>query len=168
MGQLVQEGRTIRREIVRQAKVVATTLAMLRDTPELNERDYDHVLIDEAAAARLPEIVYAVSRATEGATVLGDFRHNGPAVAPEFEKSPDPAIQRWLHQDCFALFGIHDPGSAQASQGCVTLTQQYRYGNTADEPIRSRTIAAATGLPPVPDPPGEPGQSSPQHESSGC
>ena len=128
VGQLVQESRTIRREILRQAKVVATTLAMLRDTPELNGRDYDHVLIDEAAAARLPEIVYAVSRATEGATVLGDFLQNGPAVPPEFEKSPDPAIRRWLHQDCFALFGIHDPGSAQASQGCVTLTQQYRFG----------------------------------------
>jgi hypothetical protein len=160
VGQLVQEGRTIRREIVRQAKVVATTLAVLRDTPELNERDYDHVLIDEAAAARWPEIVYAVSRATEGATVLGDILPNGPAVAPEFERSPDPAIQRWLHQDCFALFGIHDPGSAQASQGCVTLTQQY--------PRPKQDDRGCDWIGPFPDPPGEPGQSSQQHESSGC
>jgi hypothetical protein len=133
VNQLVQEGRTIRREIVRQAKVVATTLAILRDTPELNERDYDHVLIDEAAASRLPEIVYAVSRGTEGATLFGDFRQNGPVVAPEFERSRDPAIQRWLHQDCFALFGIHDPGSAQASPGCVTFIRQYRFGPAVND-----------------------------------
>jgi len=229
VGQLVQEGRTIRREIVRQAKVVATTLAILRDTPELNGRDYDHVLIDEAAAARLPEIVYAVSRATEGATLLGDFLQNGPAVASQFEKSPDPAIQRWLHQDCFALFGIHDPGSAQASQGCVTLTRQYRFGpaindlanavayggllriadenppdgnpadanppggntadanppdgnppdgntadgnppdgNSADGADQEQDDRGCGWIGPFPDPPGKPGQSSQQHESSGC
>ena len=128
VSQLVQERRAASREIFREAKVVATTLAKLCVTAELNERDYDHVLIDEAAAARLPEVVYAVSRGTEGATVLGDFLQNGPVVAPEFGKSPDEAIQRWLHQDCFALFGIHDPAAAQASPWCVTLTQQYRLG----------------------------------------
>jgi hypothetical protein len=97
---------------------------MLRVTPELNERDYDHVLIDEAAAARLPEIVYAVSRAAEGAALLGDFLQDGPVLAPGLEKSTDPAIQRWLYQDCLAIFGIHDPESAKADPGCVTLTQQ--------------------------------------------
>jgi hypothetical protein len=60
---------------------------MLRVTPELNERDYDHVLIDEAAAARLPEIVYAVSRATEGAALLGDFLQDGPS-SPPASRSP--------------------------------------------------------------------------------
>jgi hypothetical protein len=176
VGQLVQEGRTIRREIVRQAQVVATTLAMLRVTPELNERDFDHVLIDEAAAARLPEIVYAVSRATEGATVLGDFLQDGPAVAPEFEKSPDPAVRRWLHQDCFALFGIHDPGSAQASEACVTLTQQYRFGPAINDlanavayggVLRTADGNTAGGADQEIVPRGEPGQSSGQHDSSG-
>jgi AAA domain len=124
VSRLVQDGRTIRREIVRQAQVVAATLDMLRVAPELNERDYDHVLIDEAAAARLPEIVHAVSRATEGATLLGDFLQKGPVLPPDLEKSAEPAIQRWLHQDCFAIFGIHDPESAQTSPGCATLTQQ--------------------------------------------
>lgn len=97
---------------------------MLCDTPELNERDYDHVLINETTAVRLPEIVYAVSRATKGATLLGDFRQKGPVLPPDLEKSADPAIRRWLHQDCFAIFGIHDPESAQTSPGCATLTQQ--------------------------------------------
>jgi hypothetical protein len=132
-SQLARERKTIGREIVGQARVVATTLATLHSTPELNERDYDHVLVDEAAAASLPEIVYAVSRGTEGATLLGDFLQNGPIVGHEFEKSPDPAIQRWLHQDCFAFFGLHDPGSAQASPACVALSQQYLFGPTIND-----------------------------------
>jgi AAA domain len=128
VSQLVQERRTADHEVVRQAKVVATTLDMLRVRPELAERDYDHVVIDEAAASGLPEIVYAVSRATEGATLLGDFLQNGPITGAASENSDDGAIRRWLDQDCFALFGIHDPGAAQASPCCVTLTQQYRFG----------------------------------------
>jgi hypothetical protein len=128
VSQLAEEGRAVRREIIQQATVVATTLTMLPVTPEVNERDYDYVLVDEAASARLPEVVYAVSRATEGATLLGDFLQNGPRVPAGLDDSRDPAIQRWLHQDCFALFGIHDRASAQASPGCVSLAEQYRFG----------------------------------------
>jgi hypothetical protein len=124
VSRLIQESQTIRGEIVRQAQVVATTLDTLSVKPELTERNYDHVLIVEAAAARLPEIVHAVSPATKGATLLGDFLQNGPVLPPDLEKSADPAIRRWLHQDCFAIFGIHDPESAQTSPGCATLTQQ--------------------------------------------
>ena len=128
VSQLAEEGRAVRREIIQQATVVATTLTMLHVTPEVNERDYDYVLVDEAASARLPEVVYAISRATDGATLLGDFLQNGPRVPAGFDDSRDPAIQRWLHQDCFALFGIHDRASAQASPGCVCLAEQYRFG----------------------------------------
>lgn len=39
------------REIVGNASVVATTLAKLRITPEIYEREYDRVIVDEVAAA---------------------------------------------------------------------------------------------------------------------
>jgi AAA domain-containing protein/phospholipase D-like protein len=143
VSQLLEAARSLRPGIIRQAKVVATTLATLCITPEASERDYDHVLIDEAACARLPEIVYAVSRATEGATLLGDFLQNGPPVAAQFAESADPAVQRWLHQDCFAVFGIHDPASAVASPGCVPLTQQYRFGPALNDLVNA---AAYDGL----------------------
>lgn len=134
VSQLAEEGRTVRREIIRQATVVATTLTMLHVTPEVNERDYDYVLIDEAASAGLPELVYAVSLATEGAALLGDFPQNGPRVPAGLDDSRDPAVQRWLHQDCFALFGIHDRASALASPGCVALATQYRSPAAGTEP----------------------------------
>jgi AAA domain/PLD-like domain len=143
VSQLLEAVRSLRPEIIRQASVVATTLATLCITPEASERDYDHVLIDEAACARLPEVVYAVSRATQGATLLGDFRQNGPPVAARFAESANPAVQRWLHQDCFAAFGIHDPASAVASPGCAPLTQQYRFGPALNDLINA---AAYDGL----------------------
>jgi AAA domain/PLD-like domain len=143
VSQLVEAARALRPEIIRQASVVATTLATLCITPAASERDYDHVLIDEAACARLPEIVYAVSRATEGATLLGDFLQNGPPAAAQSGEPAGPAAQRWLHQDCFAIFGIRDPASAVASPGCVPLTQQYRFGPAVNDLVNA---AAYDGL----------------------
>jgi hypothetical protein len=137
VSQLLETARSLRPEIIGQARVVATTLATLCITPAASERDYDHVLIDEAACARLPEVVYAVSRATEGATLLGDFLQNGPPVPARPGEPPGPAVQRWLHQDCFAIFGIHDPASAVASPGCVPLTQQYRFGPAINDLVNA-------------------------------
>ena len=133
-SQMRTEGLQVRHEIVRNAKVVACTLAMLRIRPELREREYDYVIVDEAAFACPPEVLYAVSRAREGATLLGDFLQNGP-IAPEAFKynRANQIIRRWYQRDCFAFFGIHDAVSAQENKGCVTLSQQYRFGSAITE-----------------------------------
>jgi hypothetical protein len=128
LDEISKHSRGVRREIVKNASVVATTLALLRMTPELHERQYDHVIIDEVAAACPPEVVYAASRAREGVTMLGDFLQNGPIAPSKFRTSNEQEIQRWYHRDCFAIFGISDSATAHASPGCVTLTEQYRFG----------------------------------------
>ena len=135
IARMRREGREVRREIVRSANVVASTLALLRISPELHEREYDYVIVNEVAFACPPEVVYAASRAREGVTLLGDFLQNGP-IPPEAFGSGVPAeqaIQRWYDQDCFAIFGIRDAVSAQADNGCVTLGQQYRFGPVITE-----------------------------------
>lgn len=117
------------REIIRKAKVVATTLARARMNREVWTRDYDFVIVDEVASACPPEVLCAASRAREGITLLGDFMQNSPIVPAMFDKPTNrPAIRQWYQQNCFALFGIHDARSAQANPGCVTLTTQYRFG----------------------------------------
>jgi hypothetical protein len=133
LSELRTRGLRVRREIISNANVVATTLAMLRISPEIFEREYDRVIVDEVAAACPPEVIYAASRATEGVTLLGDFLQNGPIVPDKFERSDDPGILRWYHHDCFAVFGISDPASAQANPGCVVLTEQYRFGPVINE-----------------------------------
>jgi chromosome segregation ATPase len=65
-------------EIIRQARLVATTLARLRTSKSLMDGPYDVVLVDEAGAATLPEILLAVSRARRAAVLLGDFFQLGP------------------------------------------------------------------------------------------
>ena len=135
IARMRREGLAVRREIVRGAHVVAATLALLRISPELHEREYDYVIVDEVAFACPPEVVYAASRASEGVTLLGDFLQNGP-IAPEAFGQDIPveqAIQRWYYQDCFAIFGIRDALSAQANNGCVTLGRQYRFGPAITE-----------------------------------
>lgn len=119
------EERDIERRIVDDAAVVATTLAMLRLKPAVHERRYDHVIVDEVAASPPAEVMCAVSRAAIGAVLLGDFLQNGPI---DGRKGDDVATQRWLGTDCFGLFGIHDPASAQRHPGCATLVEQGRFG----------------------------------------
>lgn len=133
VSRMRKESSQARQEIACGAKVVATTLAKLRLSKELRERDYDYVIVDEVSAACAPEVLYAASRALKGVTLLGDFLQNGPITPEAFKNSAEGAVRRWYGQDCFALFGIRDAASAQANSGCVTLTRQYRFGSAVNE-----------------------------------
>jgi KaiC/GvpD/RAD55 family RecA-like ATPase len=122
----------LRKAIVENARVVATTLAMLRMRPELREREYDHVLIDEVSFAPPPDVIYAASRASTGVTLLGDFLQNGP-ILPEkikgLRNSREKAkAERWYGRDLFSFFGITDSNAALGNPGCAVLTRQYRFG----------------------------------------
>ena len=151
VSRMRREKSQVRREIVRGASVVAATLARLRMSPELRERDYDFVIVDEVSAACPPEVVYAASRALEGVTLLGDFLQNGPIMPGEFRDSAEDAVLRWYGQDCFGLFGIRDAASAQDNLGCAALTEQYRFGPVINELANSvayRGVLHAAGCGP--------------------
>ena len=151
VSRMRRETSQVRREIVRDARVVAATLAMLRMSPELRERDYDFVIVDEVSAACPPEVVYAASRALEGVTLLGDFLQNGPIMPDEFRDSAEDAVLRWYGQDSFGLFGIRDAASAQDNQGCAALTEQYRFGPVINElanAVAYRGVLRAAGCSP--------------------
>jgi hypothetical protein len=124
--------------VIAGARLVATTLTMLRLKPAIHERTYDHVLIDEAAAASPPEAIYAMSLAQRGVTLLGDFLQNGP-INPfdELRGKAKTKVEgfnpRWYKTDCLALVGITDPRSAQATPGCVVLRRQRRFGTAVTQ-----------------------------------
>lgn len=128
-----EEGIAVRREIVENARVVAATLAMLRMRPELRDRDYSCVIVDEVSFAPVPDVIFAVSRATSGVTLLGDFLQNGPIAPEELGDSDDDTVRRWYFRDSFEFFGITDADSAMASKGCTVLTKQYRFGPVITE-----------------------------------
>jgi AAA domain len=102
-----KEAPQVREDIVGRARVVATTLAMLRMRPELRERAYNHVLVDEVSFAPPPDIIYAASRATTGVTLLGDFLQNGPILPEKIKSLKNPQerakAEQWYGQACNAV-----------------------------------------------------------------
>ncbi|WP_037906275.1 AAA domain-containing protein [Actinacidiphila yeochonensis] len=115
-------------EIVKNARLVATTLARFRTNRHVFSGHYDVVLIDEVGAASLPEVLLAVSHAERAAVLLGDFMQLGPVVPRVLKDKKRPDIQRWLVPDVFQHCGITDPAAARTHAACTTLVTQNRFG----------------------------------------
>ncbi|WP_435973561.1 AAA domain-containing protein [Streptomyces sp. Qhu_M48] len=115
-------------EIIKGAKLVATTLARFRTNRAVFEGPYDVVLVDEAGAATLPEVLLATGKAGRAAVLLGDFMQLGAVIPPSLKEPDRDDIKRWLLPDVFQHCGIVEPADAQAHPACVTLTEQHRFG----------------------------------------
>lgn len=111
------------------AQVVATTLGTARAHQVVAQQKFDVVLVDQAAAARLAEVLLAVSRAAESAVLFGDFLQPGPVVRPASIRAL-PEVRTWLTTDVFAHCGIRSPEDAARHPGCAVLTRQFRLGGS--------------------------------------
>jgi superfamily I DNA and/or RNA helicase len=83
-------------EVIKAARLVATTLARFRLVKAVRDGPYDVVLIDEVGAATLPEVLLAVAKASKCAVLLGDFMQLGPILPGALENSDRTDIRRWL------------------------------------------------------------------------
>ncbi|MFV2116918.1 AAA domain-containing protein [Streptomyces sp. Act-28] len=115
-------------EIIKSARLVATTLARFRTNKAVFEGPYDIVLVDEAGAATLPEVILATAKATRTAVLLGDFMQLGPVIEEQLKDLDRPDVKRWLLPDVFEHCGIREPADAHRHPACVTLTEQHRFG----------------------------------------
>ena len=115
-------------EVIRAARLVATTLARFRTTKTVLEGPYDVVLIDEVGAATLPEVLLAVAKATRCAALLGDFMQLPPVLPASLADKNRPDIQRWLLTDAFRHCGITTPAEAIECDSCLVLDTQHRFG----------------------------------------
>lgn len=115
-------------EIIKGAKLVATTLARFRTNKAVFEGLYDVVLVDEVGAATLPGVILATAKATRTVVLLGDFMQLGPVIESQLKDLDRPDVQRWLLPDVFQHCGIRDPADAQRHPACVTLSEQHRFG----------------------------------------
>lgn len=133
LGHLTERTFRLREEAeaaaIADAQVVATTLGTARTHHVIAHQKFDVVLVDEAAAARLAEVLLAVSCAGDGAVLFGDFLQPGPVVRPPSIRGL-PGVRAWLTTDVFTRCGISDPAAAQRQPGCVVLTRQFRGGGS--------------------------------------
>jgi superfamily I DNA and/or RNA helicase len=121
--------------VIAEAKVVAATFSKVAVDQSIATRSFDIVVIDEASAAPVPLVAWALTRATTSATVLGDFLQNSPIYAATAQTVGrlDPAMSFWLSEDVFSTLGINTPDRASAHPGCVVLRKQYRFAAAITE-----------------------------------
>ncbi|WP_424185072.1 AAA domain-containing protein [Actinokineospora sp. G85] len=115
-------------EIVAGAQVVGTTLARSRAHRAVAEQEFDVVIVDEAGAAILAEVVLAVAGARRTAVLLGDFLQLPPVVGKAVQEHAREAVRRWMVPDSFTHCGIRTPRDAERNAGCAVLTDQFRFG----------------------------------------
>lgn len=130
-------------EVIKAARLVATTLARFRLVKAVLDGPYDVVLIDEVGAATLPEVLLAVAKAAKCAVLLGDFMQLGPILPVALESSDRPDIKRWLVTDPFRHCGITTLAEAVRHPSCLVLDTQHRFG---PDVMRLANLLAYDGL----------------------
>lgn len=133
---LLQEIEKIKDDLIRNAKVVASTLTMSYTNKKVLSRDYDCVILDEASMAPLPAIYSAASIAKKNVILVGDFFQLPPIVKHEVNpkgktdeevRHEEKMVEKWLRKDIFEVVGITK--SVKAGRESPLLRQlktQYR------------------------------------------
>jgi hypothetical protein len=126
MGKIDTEERATRERLLREARLVACTLATYILRPSMRGRRFDMVILDEAASISAPEIMLAGSRADRTLAAVGDFLQNAPIS--ETNRDPgEPEPHPWQGADIFGLVGIDDRESAERHARCAALSCQHRF-----------------------------------------
>ena len=108
--------RRVEELVIADAGIVATTLtrAYLRD--DIQSRQFDTVILDEASIAPIPALWIAASRAEQNAVVVGDWKQLPPIVLSDHELA-----ERWLGRQIFDVANI-----GETTPRLVKLRLQYR------------------------------------------
>jgi hypothetical protein len=116
---IAAERRELEPAIVASAQVVATTLTQIALQPWITATPFDYVIVDQAAAARLPQLVQAVGQARLGAVLIGDHLHNG--LIKDGEIAGRDQVRTLFSTDCFEFFQATKLANARTKPGCVVL-----------------------------------------------
>ncbi|HXH07191.1 MAG TPA: AAA domain-containing protein [Vicinamibacterales bacterium] len=110
------------RELIAAARIVACTLSKAAIAPEIFQRRFAAVAVDEASMAYVPQVFFAATLADRRCVVLGDFRQLPPVALAD-----TVAVKTWLKQDVFEHAGIRARVDAnQADDRLWLLDTQYR------------------------------------------
>lgn len=111
--------RSEEREVVRNARFVATTVSKASIDKAIYESDFDTVIFDEASMAYVPQVILAAGLARKHFVCMGDFNQLPPIV--QNQNSRDLSI------DIFKYCGIEEAVSKKMSHRWLCMLDvQYR------------------------------------------
>jgi hypothetical protein len=70
-------------KILREAKIIATSLTKATISKQMDDQKFDAVLVDEASMAPMPSLYFAAGRATQKVIVVGDLARRAADVGIE-------------------------------------------------------------------------------------
>ncbi len=122
LSELKRQLREHESRLVSQGMVIGCTLSKATIAPEIFERRFDAVIIDEASMAYIPHCAYGATLAKKRIAIFGDFRQLAPVSQAKTE-----AAAQWLQRDIFDEAGIIEAVNRdREDQRLVLLQTQYR------------------------------------------
>lgn len=100
LARVIEKFRRKEMELVKEAKIVGSTLAKAASDSTLYEKEYDLVILDEASMAYVPQVAFAASLG-KNIIVCGDFKQ-----LPPIASARDESVNKWLKEDIFHCSGV--------------------------------------------------------------
>ncbi len=129
---LEQELEELAVKLLREARLIATTLTKATISKGLEDQRFEVLIVDEASMAPMPSLYYAAAHVSQKVVILGDFRQ-----LPPISRAADdgrqtlgrecPMAERWLARDIFNQAGIESAvNRGQQEPRLTQLRSQYR------------------------------------------
>lgn len=123
--------------LIKEAKIIATTITRSYSSKAVLDREYDCVIVDEASMAPLPALWCAAGLAKAKVVIVGDFYQLPPIVKHRVINSKDKTeeqiqeeealVYNWLKKDIFQVVGILNDIKMGVIPNCLKqLKKQYR------------------------------------------
>lgn len=109
----------IKTQILKDCKLVATTLTKSYISKEIEAVEFDILIVDEVSMAPMPMLYWAASKAKKGITIVGDFKQLPPICV-----SDDELAKKWLGRSIFDELEISE--ISKAEKRVQLLNEQYR------------------------------------------
>jgi len=121
----------IKIQVLKDAKLVATTLTKSYIAKEIENIEFDILLVDEVSMAPMPMLYWAASKIKKGITIVGDFKQLPPICVAD-----DVLAKKWLGRSIFDELHISD--ISQAEKRVQPLYRQYRMHPHISEIVNKR------------------------------
>jgi len=105
--------------VLSEAKLVATTLTKTYLSKELDNINFDVLIVDEASMAPMPMVYWAASKVKKGITIVGDFKQLPPICV-----SADDIAKKWLGRSIYQQLNIDSIEKAKTQTNLLKI--QYR------------------------------------------